>query len=354
LSASDKTWPDPGPKSELAWLPVDGLKIDPAYQRDIRSKRSQTVIRTIAEGFAWARFGVVVCVPDGDGGGADQTWHIIDGQHRVEACRLRGDIGQVPAVVLHGMTPAAAALTFVGINRDRAGMSPLQIHKALLAAGDAEARAIEDAAVSAGIQIMRYPVKAADMKPLQTLALGALRWVHTTYPSGFLARVCVLLKHAYPSEPGAIRAAVIRGVAIALYSGVPRGEILKHLKSQTSMELTRDADRRRGLGEPTYAAIASALKGEAVSPPPAPQPPVPAPAPVPGQGRPVSKAPGAVPSEDLRAARTGLEAMGFEIEVVGGGRFRIGVETYDAPGLVQFHARMVAGAKGGQGVADGG
>lgn len=346
MSAAEKQWPDPGPKSELAWLPVAKLGIDAAYQRDIRSKRSQAVIRTIAERFSWSRFGVIVAVPDGEAPAG--KWHIIDGQHRVEACRLRGDIDHVPAVVLKGMTPSAAALTFVGINRDRAAMSALQIHKALLAAGDAEALAIEDAAVSSGLEIMRYPVKAADIKPLQTLALGALRWVYTTYPSGFLQRVCVLLKHAYPTERAAIRAGIIRGVAIALYGGEPREDILKRLKSRSSADLLLAAERLREPGEPVYAVIASILCGRDPVKKPAPGHVAAVPdaglAAAACGGRPVSKAPVFVASEDLRVAREGLTDMGFEIEVVGGGKFQIGVERYDAQGLVAFHDRMKTAA----------
>lgn len=343
MSASEPAYPDPGPKSELAWLPVARLAIDGTYQRDISSKRSQNVIRTIALNFSWSRFGVVVCVIDGD------RWLLLDGQHRVQAVRQRGDISHVPAVVLKGMTRGEAALHFVGINRDRASMSTLQIHKALLTAGDADACAIDEAVSASGIEILAYPVKASNIKPLQTLALGALQWVYRTYGGKYLARICTMLAAAYPDEAAAIRAPVIRAAAIAAYPNADAG-IARALGKQPAASLVRLAEQRRRPGQPLYAALIDELTGADRTaglqvkniPAAAPHDPVRAP----NGGPPVPPARlSSVTAEDVQAARRGLAAMGFDVEPVGGGLFRLGDEKHDAAGLVEFHARMRDGGK---------
>ncbi len=159
---------DLGKKPVLKWLPVDRLTVDPKYQRDTGSRRSRKLIEKIAQEFKWSRFGVVLVVRNGSG------WHVIDGQHRAEAARIRGDIKEVPAVVLPHATIEEAAADFVAINRDRVMVTPLHIHHAMLAAGDAEATAIDRACRKAGVEICRYAVPLANLKPGQTVAVATV------------------------------------------------------------------------------------------------------------------------------------------------------------------------------------
>lgn len=166
-SPSQNVTRDFGPKPMLAWLPIDKVSVDAKYQRDTGSRRSRNLIEKIAANFRWSRFGVVLAVKHAGG------WHVIDGQHRVEACRLCG-IKQVPAVVLPHATVEEAAADFVAINRDRVAVTPLHIHHAQLAAGDPEAKAIERACRAAGVEICRYPVPANKMQPRQTLAVATI------------------------------------------------------------------------------------------------------------------------------------------------------------------------------------
>lgn len=198
-----------GKKPELAWLPVDRLTVDPKYQRDTGTRRSKNLIEKIARDFLWSRFGVVLAVRDpkvGKGGG----WFVIDGQHRVEAARLRGDVKTVPAVVLPHATVEAAAADFVAINRDRVAVTPLHIHHAQLAAGDPEAQAIDRACRAAGVTICRYPVPLSHLKAGQTLAVGTIARIVKQRGEAFATKVLKRVGALGNHEPGAYGAAAIR------------------------------------------------------------------------------------------------------------------------------------------------
>lgn len=105
--------PDVGPLPDLAWLPVEKLDVDPAYQRTLDTPRSRALVARIAAAFRWARFQAILAAP-----AAPDRWLIIDGQHRVTAARQIG-LARVPAVVIPVLTTAEQAAAFVGANRDR-------------------------------------------------------------------------------------------------------------------------------------------------------------------------------------------------------------------------------------------
>ena len=86
---------DIGTPPELAWLPVDKLDVDPAYQRTLDTKASQKLITKIAENFRWISFQAILATPQGEGD--DRRWLIIDGQHRAAAAKQRG-IPHIPAI----------------------------------------------------------------------------------------------------------------------------------------------------------------------------------------------------------------------------------------------------------------
>lgn len=199
--------PDFGPKPGLDWLPVDRLTVDAKYQRDTASRRSRAVIEKITATFRWSRFGIVSVVKHGGG------YHVVDGQHRVEACRALG-LQKVPAVVLPHATLEAAAADFVAINRDRVTVTPLHIHHAMLAAGDPEAQAIARACKAGGVEICRYPVPASNMKPGQTLAIGTVARLVKQHGEQFAGEVLGRIRKGVGGgEPGAVNAAAIREAA---------------------------------------------------------------------------------------------------------------------------------------------
>ena len=161
---------DPGPLPELAWLPIDKLAVDPAYQRSLDTPRSQKLIDRIAAEFDWLRFGALMAVVAGE-----QRWLVIDGQHRMTGALRRGGISHLPAVVYEKVDNTRQAAAFVGANRDRIAMSAQALYHAQLAAGDAGAITIARICERVGIKILRSNKAARQVPAMATAAVPALR-----------------------------------------------------------------------------------------------------------------------------------------------------------------------------------
>lgn len=103
--------PDLGPVGEFKWLAKDLLVVDPCYQRDLRSKPAIVIARE----FLWSKFGVIN-VNQRDG---EESFFVMDGQHRVLAAQRREDIHELPCLVFRLDQVAAEARAFVGLNMQR-------------------------------------------------------------------------------------------------------------------------------------------------------------------------------------------------------------------------------------------
>lgn len=132
----------------LQFLRPAELQIDPTYQRSIESSDSQKLIKRIAQHWNWDLCQPLVVSRRGDGG-----LYVIDGQHRLEAARLRGDIDQLPGVVGDYGTAADEAASFVHLNQQRRPLGALDLFKAALASDDPEAHAIMAALEAAGLSL---------------------------------------------------------------------------------------------------------------------------------------------------------------------------------------------------------
>jgi hypothetical protein len=136
-----------GDRPELQWLKISQLRIDPRYQREI-GRRGSLNILAIAPAFQWAKFAPVVVAPIADG-----LFAIVDGQHRTTAAALRG-FESVPCVII-AAGEAGQADAFVAINANVTAMSPLQLHAARLAAGNAAAAALTEVCREADVSLCR-------------------------------------------------------------------------------------------------------------------------------------------------------------------------------------------------------
>lgn len=206
--AAGRDW---GPVPLLGFRTVAELHVDARYQRSLESKRSQQNIARIVAGFRWAAFGAVLVTARDEGG-----WWLLDGQHRVAAARQLG-INAVPCVEVAAADVADQARLFVAANRDRVAVNPFALHHALVAAGDADARAIAAACRRAGIEVARYPIPATSIRPLVTLAPGAVLAALRDQGEAATGRALKLLAEIYADVPGALRAATIKGLAALLH-----------------------------------------------------------------------------------------------------------------------------------------
>ena len=132
------------------FLLPEQLQIDESYQRSIDTSASQALIRKIAQHWNWDLCLALVVARRENG-----DLFVIDGQHRLEAARLRGDIAQLPAMVKNYTSPADEAASFVQLNQARAALTGLQLFHAALASGDSTAIAVRDAITGAGLKLGR-------------------------------------------------------------------------------------------------------------------------------------------------------------------------------------------------------
>lgn len=134
----------------LQYLLPQQLQIDESYQRSIDTGPSQALIRKIAQHWNWD-----LCQPLVVARREQGDLFVIDGQHRLEAARLRGDIAQLPAVVVNYASPADEAASFVHLNQARTPLNSMQVFHAALASGDSTAIAVRDAIEVAGLTLGR-------------------------------------------------------------------------------------------------------------------------------------------------------------------------------------------------------
>lgn len=132
----------------LQFMAPGELQIDATYQRNLESGPSQTLIRKIAQFWNWD-----LCQPLVVARRSGGDLFVIDGQHRLEAARMRGDIAQMPCAVVDYASAADEAASFVHLNQQRRPLTKLDLFKAAVASEDPEACAILAAMKSAGLSV---------------------------------------------------------------------------------------------------------------------------------------------------------------------------------------------------------
>lgn len=156
-----------GTPPRFAWIPLDNLVVDERYQRRITDGGWRQV-RRMARDFNWRKFGaLLVAETDKIGDHA-----VFDGQHRLEAAKLAEGVDQVPCIIVDAPDVADQARAFKGINKDRTGVTRINIFWADVAAGDERALAIKAVCDDCGVSISR--VGTGRQKPLHTVAIAAL------------------------------------------------------------------------------------------------------------------------------------------------------------------------------------
>jgi hypothetical protein len=127
--------PDLGPRPSLEWVNPTDLHVDETYQRDL-SRRSIALIGKMLREFAWNRMKPPIVVRQ------DGKLHVIDGQHTGIVAATLG-IPEIPVFIVRAEALDERARAFVGHNTDRVAVSPFDIYRALVAAGDPDALDVE-------------------------------------------------------------------------------------------------------------------------------------------------------------------------------------------------------------------
>lgn len=196
-----------GPRPTMKWLDLELLIVDPRYQRDTSSRRSQKSIERIVEGFTWRRFQPITVAPVADG-----KFAILDGQHRVIAARMHPAVSQVPCYIVEAPELRAQADTFVAVNADRVSVNQFHMHHAKVAANDPDALHLAEVCRKAGVAIPRYPIPENLIEPKQTLAIGTIGNLLKQHGDAPVVFALGALAEAYADVGGQIRAPIIKAL----------------------------------------------------------------------------------------------------------------------------------------------
>lgn len=179
----------PGPAPEIRQVDPRSLHVDDRYQRNI-SERSMALILRIATQFSWRAFKPPIVAVDADG-----RMVVIDGQHTAIGAASHPLIETIPVVVVEAGEMVEQAKAFIAHNRDRVGMTHLQLHHAALAAGDEIAVAVDQACRRAGVRILRNP-QAGSSAIGDTMAVTTIAKITKARGVNYAARLLKILVEA--------------------------------------------------------------------------------------------------------------------------------------------------------------
>lgn len=224
----------------IEWLPLEELNVDPSYQRSIDNRASQRLIASIATHFDWR-----LCAPLIVSRRADGAKVIIDGQHRWEAAKRRGDPPHLPCCLYVYENPADEAKVFIAANRSRKPISRLDDFHAALAAGDDDACEVRRLVEEAGLSIARTSdaSQAAEGEIAFTSSILAASRGHG---DGVASAALTCLGEAYAGRPICQGAAIFGGL-VMIFAAPPNGfdpdemvPALRGLSTERVCEVLRD------------------------------------------------------------------------------------------------------------------
>lgn len=223
----------------LQYLLPAQLQIDPTYQRSIEADDSQRLIRKIAQTWDWD-----LCQPLVVARRENGELFVIDGQHRLAAAKLRGDIQQLPAVVVNSQGPKDEASSFVHLNARRRPLTALQMFHAAIASGEPEAVAIRDAIEDAGLVLGRH-VNLQLGKPMTVINVAGIREAWRRYGQKVTTEALHVLATAFAGER-------------QLYAGT----IFPGIVALVASEIRAHGDRESGTMQPARFARLTAMVGK--------------------------------------------------------------------------------------------
>jgi hypothetical protein len=202
-----KVNPPLGSPPTLEFRPVGELLIDASYQRSIDAAASQTLIRKIAMFWDWG-----LCQPLAVSRRPDGKLTIVDGQHRAEAAKLRGDIPHLPCVITSYSSAGDEAAAFVALNQMRRPLSALDLFKAAVAAEDTDALVIVDCLKRAGLSVAPHSNYTC-WKPGMVANVGGLKECLRAKGQPVLRDALKVLARAYDGQILRYAGTIFPGIA---------------------------------------------------------------------------------------------------------------------------------------------
>ena len=276
----------------LQFVRPSDIRVDPAYQRSLEASASQSLIRRMAQHWNWDLCQPLVLArrmaP------AAQMF-VIDGQHRLEAARLRGDIDQLPCVIVNYANPADEAASFVHLNQQRRPLTKLDLFKAAVASEDPEACALIAAMKEAGLSVAPHS-NATVWKPGAVSNIGGLEAAWRRHGPRIASAAMKAMSAAFSGQVLVYAGSIFPGIAAICADENAEGKrltddavgrVIAMLRKRSQAEwrkeiaLVRASNPGRNFGDASAMALRAAWSKEPpTSPPPLPRlQPAPLPAP---------------------------------------------------------------------------
>jgi len=248
-----------GNKPELEWVNIQLLSVDKSYQRSTKSRGSKSNINKLYQEFCWDRCGAII-VSRID----ELNYRIIDGQHRYEAACMRGDITELPCIVIGNIESQDQAKRFVDINKNRVGLHVLAKFHAEVAAGDQTAVSLKEILDDIDISIPKTPVVRGKTQPREVQCIRTLMGMIDKYSANNFKWVLTIIPEAYPDALGMLKAQLIKALAEIYkdhHTVLDREDMIKTLQNIEIPDLLDHASTYREIqGGTTLNAIVQALK----------------------------------------------------------------------------------------------
>lgn len=232
------------------------LNLDDSYQRSTDNGASQALIRKIAHGWDWR-----MCLPLVVSKRDDGTLWVIDGQHRLAAAKLRGDIPFLPCCVAVYGSVADEAAMFVAMNRTRKAMNRLDDFHAAIASGDSEALEIAKLITDAGFTVSRR-TGSQSWVPGEVAFTSAIAKVLRKHGAKVCADALKTMQEAFPDEvlnAGASMFTALTKLAINPPDGFDHDRLFRALLRRNQKEWASFLNETKGGGEERAFALRQVL-----------------------------------------------------------------------------------------------
>jgi hypothetical protein len=238
--------PQLGSPPSLEFRMLAELQVDESYQRSLDTEPSQRLIRRIAQFWDWG-----LCQPLAVARRQDGSLVVVDGQHRLAAARMRGDIAHLPCVITAYANAGDEAAAFVALNQNRKPLQPLDIFKAAVTAEDETAIAVKGILERAGLRLAPH-TNWPFWKPRMLANVNALQACYRKHGETVLLVTLGAIAKGFPEAQLRFAGTIFGGLVplvwarITKYRDVPAelsdqlGEMLRGCNQAKWMELSRE------------------------------------------------------------------------------------------------------------------
>ncbi len=255
IKAPDVTPSALGDKPDLTWLPLSSLVINDEYQRGL-SEKSHRMIRKMVAAFDWGRVKALSVVETGPG-----VYEVIDGQHTAIAAATHGGIAELPCLITRGKSVAERAADFVGLNRDRLAMTPMQVFQAELAAQDELSVEVAQGVAAAGGRILKAPPAHGIYRPGDLICVGQLRALAKRGGPAYVKRAVAI---GVAADLAPIKGGTLKAIEAIIWGGgipVEDGAIVQALRRHGQDNLIGMASvRAKAQGLPIHKVLAGVIR----------------------------------------------------------------------------------------------